>query len=501
MKRLAFPFFAIIFSLLIAVLVGSGCAQPPEELPTPEPTATPEEQAQLPTPEPSATPMPTPTPRPTSTPLPAGLIINYQIVQRDGMLTIEELTIPEDGWLVVYPDRRGQLIAGDALGFAPVSAGQQSGVMVAINPQWPEQTVQIALHGGRTGEDDSLLTASADNLLLIQTVQIDTLATLPEIEAADQEVMDDGIVNIGRVSIRQPGWLAVYPADDVERVHLLGYVPLPAGESEAVAVPIRWREAPDTLRAVVLQDLGGVGVFEPAVDQPFKILEDDLQAEIAVTYPPDIVIFNQPVIDGRFAVERAATPVDGWLVVYEDGDEDNQPGFIIGSAAIKKGVNENFYVEVNSTAVVDQLLVTFHEDTGDLGVFDFPGDDQPQRYQEQAFFTVFRTDQGSTLMTVDQSLVDSRAVIPLVIVEFDSWVVLYADDGGQPGSERLGFAWVPAGLNRDVAVDLPEDPPTRIVHAVLHADNGTIEAFEPEQTDFPLQSNRRLVTARFELGP
>ena len=484
----------IICGWLLSLVV-SGCAQPPEETPTAVPTDIP--TTQMPPAEPTETPAPTPTPRPTSTPLPPSLTADYQVVLEDGVLIVDELTTPEDGWLVVYPDRQGILMADAALGFAAVTAGRQSDIEVVIDPQWSERTVQVALHGGRSEDEEETLTATNDTLLLLQMLEIDTPATVPVVEVADQEILEDGVLQIERVSIPEPGWLAIYPTGDLTQ--LLGYAPLAAGETAEVPVAIRWREASDTLQAVILQDLGEPGVFEPEVDQPFEILGDNLQADFEVIFPPEIVIFNQPIVNGRFAVERATTPVDGWLVVYEDEDEDGQPGFIIGSLPIAQGVNENLIVEINQTAVVDQLLVTFHEDTGEIGTFDFPGSDPPQRYQELAFFAPFRTDQGSIVMTTDQSLEEDQVTVPLVISDLNCWVVLYEDEGGQPGSEVIGLTWVAAGLHRAVVVDLESTPQSEVLHVILHSDNGVREEFEPGLTDFPLVFNRRQVAASFQV--
>ena len=228
----------------------AGCG-PEEEIP---PTLTPSPPATGVPAAPTATPRPSPTPSPTPTPLPPALEAEYQLIDEDGLLQVAAVTIPEDGWLVAYPDDQLELDAERALGWLPVPAGQSAELSLEIDPDWPERTVQLALHGGRTGE---AFAPTADNLLLLETLEIDTRATVPALEVADQPVMADGVVTIGRVFMPRPGWLAIFPAgvgEDLTAADLLGYAPLQAGETTSITVAIRWREAPTTLSAVLLSD-------------------------------------------------------------------------------------------------------------------------------------------------------------------------------------------------------------------------------------------------------
>ncbi len=489
---------AILTGVALAGLVlgSSGCSQEPAA-PTPTPT-------RAATAAPTGTVRPSPTPNPTATPIPPSIDASYQLIGPDGALHVDEVVIPEDGWLAAYPDGQGELDPAADLGHVALTAGSNPSVTLSIDPMWPERSIQLALFGGRS---EDAFAPSLDTLLQVTRLEIDTPMTIPAISVADQEIMVDGLVTIERVFAPRPAWVAIYPADDHGHERLLGYAPVMAGESKNITLPIRWREAPTDLQAVILADGAPENVYDPAADRPVTVNGTPIAATFTATFPPDIVIIDQPVINSQFVADRVVSPEDGWLVVYEDGDEDGQPGFIIGSIAVKKGLNERIEVRVNPAALAPQLLVTLHEDTGTVGTFDFPGSDPPRRYQELAFFTRFRTDAGPILEGADRPLAESEAdgpaiAIDLAVVDVDFWIAVQADENGRPGETILGQGWFPAGFHRDLLVSLETAPATgATIHAVLYQDNGTREEFERNQTDFPILFRRRPITLPITITP
>ena len=90
--------------------------------------------------------------------------------------------------------------------------------------------------------------------------------------------------------------------------------------------------------------------------------------------------------------------------------------------------------------------------------------------------------------------------MPLVVVDEDAWVVVRADEEGELG-EILGRRWVPAGLNREIAVTLNQNLVTPTLHVVLHLDAGTSRAFDfLEGLDVPFQRNRSIIRVPFTLS-
>jgi hypothetical protein len=429
----------------------------------------------------------------------------------DGRLTIASVTSPGPGWLVIHAQFEGQV--GQILGYTAVDSGQNENLTVTIDPLRASPTLVAMLHvdAGTEGEyefpgpDEPL---QEQESVVSSSFVVDIQAPLPTIEVADQEVKQDGLVRIDSALSPEPGWLLIQANDDGAAGPVLGQRFLEAGLHEDVMVRIRWRQqAMPRLYAVLAQDSGrSLRLDYPEEDLPFLVNGEPVMASFEVTYPPDVFVLDQPVIDGRIVVERVLMDGPGWLVVYFDDGGDM--GRIIGSAALEEGVNEQVVVDVVESAVTAQLHILLHEDTEPDDNFDFPSADPPLTYEGRMItpFT-FSINVGNYLVTRDQPLnlnMDSATAtvtVPLVVAYGQSWIVVRAGDEetGEPG-QIVGMSWLPAGINRDVLVEVNAEEATSTLYAVLHVDAGTPEQFDfPQGEDVPLQRNRRVIQAPFQL--
>jgi Bacterial SH3 domain len=73
---------------------------------------------------------------------PQVLIHNQSIVA--GQISVAKVVIPHNGWVVIHRDQQGKL--GTAIGLAPVRAGSNSNVAVAINEELATATLYVLLH-------------------------------------------------------------------------------------------------------------------------------------------------------------------------------------------------------------------------------------------------------------------------------------------------------------------------------------------------------------------
>jgi hypothetical protein len=311
-------------------------------------------------------------------------------------------------------------------------------------------------------------------------------------------VTEDGIVTVESVVAATPGWLVLHIDEDGEPGPMLGYAPVLVGQNENVTMAINWREATPILHAVLYEDAGEPEHFEyPDVDPPVIVQDKPIASAFMAMLPPDIYVLDQPVVDRSLVIERALSYGPGWLVVYLD--DEGTFGQIIGWAPLEDGLNEQIPVTLNAANVTSNLHLMIHKDVETLGEFEFPGADNP------VFFldllpdpTTFRTDAGNYLLTRDQEISANNTVtVPLVVVDVEAWVVLRADEDGQPG-EIVGIAWIPSGINREIVLEVDSDLVTPILHAILYLDAGTAQEFEfPDGFDVPLQRNRTIISAPF----
>lgn len=93
---------------------------------------------------------------------------------------------------------------------------------------------------------------------------------------------------------------------------------------------------------------------------------------------------------------------------------------------------------------------------------------------------------------------EGEVIISSVYAPQPAWLVLYADDEGEPG-EVLGHAALEEGENRDVSLSVDPYRVTATLHAVLHQDEGELETFEFPGADEPLEVDGERVSASFDV--
>ena len=77
----------------------------------------------------------------------------------------------------------------------------------------------------------------------------------------------------------------------------------------------------------------------------------------------------------------------------------------------------------------------------------------------------------------DGGVVDGAVIIAKATVEGPAWVVIHADDGGNPGPV-IGHAPLAAGENLQVVVEIDRAASTPVLHAMLHVDAGETGVYE-----------------------
>jgi hypothetical protein len=492
---------AVLIGLLV-MMVGLAACQ--NEAPTPTPTLTP--TAVSPTITPTSGPIATPTPSPEPTPIIPSIAVSDQTVADDGQVLIDAVTMTELGWVVLFSQRDGEM--GEVIGFTQVPSGMSTDVVVEVDPLDLTSTLVAELHRD-AGQPGQLDYPGADVLVADETavstatfsVEIDV--SLPGITAADQAVLEDGLVRIRSVLAAENGWLLLHAdaADGLGAV--LGSVPVKTGLNENLVVHIHWRDATPTLLAVLYEDNGRSRRLDvPGDDVPVLVAGEMVATSFGITLPPDAYILDQPVVNRSITIERIISDGPAFAVVY--ADDNGAPGFIIGSESLQDGLNVQVVVELLETAVTPQLFILIHEDSTPGDAFDFPANDPPRLFNGRlpAPFT-FQTNPGNYLVTRDQLLVkdegETAVVVPLVVVDVPVWVAVHENDAGEVG-ELLGIVNLQPGINRFISV--PIDPPGDNVQlmAVLYLDAGTLGIYDfPVGGDVPLQRNRRMIQSPFML--
>ena len=104
---------------------------------------------------------------------------------------------------------------------------------------------------------------------------------------------------------------------------------------------------------------------------------------------PAVEVQNQTVKNGSVTVMEVFSDGPGWVVVH--ADNSGQPGEILGQASVNGGINESVSVKVDESKVTTKLFAMLHADTGSVGVFEFPGADEPIKVDGQVVIKPFHT--------------------------------------------------------------------------------------------------------------
>jgi glucose/arabinose dehydrogenase len=98
----------------------------------------------------------------------------------------------------------------------------------------------------------------------------------------------------------------------------------------------------------------------------------------------------------------------------------------------------------------------------------------------------------------DQPTVNDTVTITLVFSPGAGWVVVYAEEAGDPGPV-IGFSSVMEGINRDVQVDIDPERVSETLFAGLHEDAGVIGAFEFPGPDELIEINDQPLVVPFQV--
>jgi hypothetical protein len=490
------PLFILLLSLFVA-----GCARSPgaaEGDGNNQATAT----GSIATPSRTPEPTPTATPTPEPTPVSPSVTIADQTLDESGVLIADEVTLPAPGWLAIYRVIDGE--PDEIIGHQPLAAGVHENVEVTVDIAAATEPLLAGVHmdvGSEgvfdyPGEDEPFPGEPEAEFV------VELAMPRPQVEVTEQAIGENGVLRLARVELLEPTWVLIHVDEDGGIGPVVGGIFLEPGIYENVPLTIDWRHSTPTLFAVLHEDSGEARVLEyPGGDAPILHNGQPIVAAFKASYPPEVLVYDQPIIDGAITVERAISNGPGWVVIYNESD--GQPGFIIGSAPLEDGLNEQVTVALEESVITPQLFARLHEDTQAGDAFNFPAQDPAVRHDNRLpRATAFQTDVTAHAMVRDQRLGDDNSLnVAFIVSAMDAWAAIYADSAGQPG-ELLGRAWIPAGINRDVIIEVDPAPEAGIVHLVLYEDLGQPEEFEVPGIDLVLDNNdNRPVRIPFTILP
>ncbi len=364
----------------------------------------------------------------------------------------------------------------------------------------------------------------------------ETAEWVPSITNPRQNI-EDGTVVVDKVIMDQSGWLVIHSEEGGQPGPVIGYIEVPEGISTEVVVQVVPDEITPTLYAMLHVDAEPMGEFnfpegddvpvtvdgEVVVTSFDAVTDADLEAEEttaeegataeeeAAALIPRIINPRQNLQDGNVIIDKVVMDQSGWVVIH--ADEGGQPGPVIGYIEVPEGVSTEVYIQVVPDEITPTLYAMLHVDAEPMGEFNFPeGDDVPVTVDDVVVTKAFQSVSEVDLETADeedaplipriinprQNLLDGNVIIDKVVMDQSGWVVIHADEGGQPGPV-IGYIEVPEGVSTEVYIQVVPDEITPTLYAMLHVDAEPMGEFNfPEGDDVPVTVDDEVVTKAFE---
>jgi len=196
---------------------------------------------------------------------------------------------------------------------------------------------------------------------------------------ASQDVRDGEVV-IEQVEVPVQGWIVIQNASGGQPFEVIGYRELPQGLSRGLKVNIDAQAATATLFISLNRDGGQLGAFEyPGLDTPFEV--DGRSAQVAFTaiiQGDDIylTVYDQEISTEEVEINEVYTdqpPI--WVAIYND--DGGTLGEVIGQEWLDSQQTEYVIVNIDLEQATPILYAMMHKDAGEIGVFEYPGPDEP----------------------------------------------------------------------------------------------------------------------------
>lgn len=113
-------------------------------------------------------------------------------------------------------------------------------------------------------------------------------------------------------------------------------------------------------------------VPETVTDSMTETTTTELAEEAAAL---SLIAQDQQLTGASVWVDVVVSDGPGWVVVHTD--DNGQPGAVIGYQLVDPGLSADVVVPIDLDAITDNVHVMLHEDTGSIGVYEYPDGDAP----------------------------------------------------------------------------------------------------------------------------
>lgn len=457
--------------------------------------------------------------------MPTGSISVDDQALEGNMLTINNLNISEDGWVVIHRDNgSGGPVVPDIISVPKqVSAGESTDVTVqlkdGVNLEDGE-TLWAMLHtddgeigmyefDGSNGLDMPI--TETDGTPVMDSFMVSVMSDpTGSLTVSDQTVLSN-MITVESITLDQPGWVVVHADDGGAPVVpdiISEPVYLEAGTHENVEINLNEDanvSTGDMLWVMLHTDTGTDMEYEfdgaNGLDSPITEDGAPVMTSIEVLGTSTMGTFavsDQTLTNNTVTVSSVELSEGGWVVVHADDGTGapKVPEIISEPVYLEAGSYENVEVPLKEDANVamgDMLFVMLHNDTGTEMEYEFDGSsglDTPILNMDGSIavkgFEVSAVESMAltgSLAIDDKSLSDNTITVSSITLASDGWVVVHADDGGAPMVPDIISepVYLEAGTTEDVTITFKDDANVSAgdtVWVMLHNDTGAKGVYE-----------------------
>jgi hypothetical protein len=324
---------------------------------------------------------------------------------------------------------------------------------------------------------------------------------IPSVEANTQGTTNGNQVVISNIYSPEAGWIVVHRSNadgnGPQVPEIIGKTQVEAGVNTNVSIQLKEGVANnETLWAMLHEDTGEIGTYEfdgqNGLDLPVTFNDKIVMSSFKITQTNPAIMVDDQVNMGNIFTVSVNAAEDGWIVIHASNAEGNGPQVpeIIGKAPVEAGMNADVQISLKKDAQVavgDQLYPMLHYDTGEIGSYEFDGQnglDLPVTFGGNIVLSSFEVlENTSTLMANDQTVMNNSIMVD-VNSNTDGWVVVHrsvADGSGPQVPEIIGKAPIKAGMNTDVKIQFNEGEVVEAgekIWPMVHYDTGEIGTYE-----------------------
>lgn len=209
----------------------------------------------------------------------------------------------------------------------------------------------------------------------------------------------------------------------------------------------------------------------------------------SAAHAPSVTVSDQIIVGHNIVIENAAATGPAWVAIH--ADDNGSFGPVIGTAHVPQGQISNFNVFIQDiSSMTPVLYAMLHEDTGEVGVYEFgtvDGADMPVMQDDAPVAPAFNVE----VLHAHAQFVDGSVSLDAV-VDSPAIAVIHDETDGTFGG-ILGAIFIEAGTHAGVEVPV-EGMVTSRVWPMLHEDNGVVGEYEGLEIDPPIVLNGKVAT-------